>query len=462
MDKKIYEFREYGGEYMKFRRKIYDRMLQWKAEAQGRTAILIEGARRVGKSFVVREFAEQEYKSFIFIDFSILPKAVRDIFENDVMDMTMFFSRLSVFYGVKLHERESLIVFDEVQLFPQARQLIKHLVADGRYDYVETGSLITLRQNVADILIPSEEEHLTMYPMDFEEYLWAMGDETTFEYIRTCFKDQHPLGDAIHRKVMNLFRQYMLVGGMPQSVAAYQAEQDFEAADAVKRRILNLYRQDVTKFAKGYESKVLSIFDGIPEQLSRHEKTYKLSTINKAARFRMYEDAFIWLKEARVVNTAFNSNDPKVGLSLNQDRMTMKCYLGDTGLLFSQAFSENEVLEQNVYRSILFDKLSLNEGMFFENMVAQQLVQAGHKLYFYSRWRKEPKKECMEIDFLIRKGGKICPIEVKSSNYRRHSSIDKLIQQFSASLGDKFIIYGKDVSRDGEIICLPIYMTMLL
>ena len=314
------------------RRKIYDDLVAWKQRSGGTTALLIDGARRVGKSFIAKEFAENEYKSHIIIDFGNVPKDVLDIFENDSTDLDMFFAKLSVFFGVQLYNRESLIVFDEVQQFPRARQLIKYLVADGRYDYLETGSLIRLKKNVKDIIIPSEEEHLEMFPLDFEEFLWALDDEVTVPFIRQAFEAQKPLGQAVHRKVMNSFRQYLLVGGMPQSILAYLNGKDFAASDMAKRNILRLYRDDVAKFAEGYEDKVYAVFDGIPGQLSKKEKKYRLSSLGENARFRSYEDSFIWLNEAMVVNTCFNATDPNVGLALSADHATQKMLYGRHGV----------------------------------------------------------------------------------------------------------------------------------
>lgn len=447
---------------LELRRKIYERMLEWKNIDKGSTALLLEGARRVGKSYIAEQFGKQEYKSCLLIDFSNVSRQIVDVFENDFTDYDIFFNKLSVFYGVRLFARESLIIFDEVQMYPKARQMIKHLVADGRYDYLETGSLITLRQNVEGIVLPSEEEHLSMYPLDFEEFLWAMGDEVTVPYIKECFEKMRPVGEALHRKIMNMFRQYMLVGGMPQAVLAFAETKNFERADRAKRRILNLYRSDVTKFAKGYESKVLAIFDGIPSQLSKHEKKYSLASIQKEARFREYEDAFMWLDEAMIINTCFNSTEPNVGLGLNSERVTLKCYMADTGLLFSHAFSDNELMEEEVYKAILFDRIGLNEGMFFENVAAQMLKSRGHKLYFYSRSDRENAQNRMEIDFLISKKRKICPIEVKSSSYRNHVSLDKFKRKFSSKAGERYIIYTKDLKVEGDIICLPIYMLLFL
>lgn len=307
------------------RRKIYDRLVSWKQNSKGSSALLIDGARRVGKSYIAEQFAADEYRTHITIDFGNAPKDVLDLFVYDSADLDLFFAKLAAFYSTTLHKRESLIIFDEVQQYPRARQLIKYLVADGRYDYLETGSLIRLKKNVQDIIIPSEEEHIEMFPMDFEEFLWAMGDEATVPLIRRCFETRKPLGQPLHRKVMNDFRQYLLVGGMPQAVLAYLDGKNFEAADEAKRRILRLYRDDVSKFAEGYEDKVFAIFDGIPGQLSKKEKKYTLSSLDKNARFRTFEDSFIWLSEAMVVNTCFNATDPNVGLALSADHTKQKC-----------------------------------------------------------------------------------------------------------------------------------------
>lgn len=444
------------------KRKIYDKLLEWKNQSNGSTAILIDGARRVGKSYIAEEFGKSEYKSYILIDFGKAPQDVLDLFIHDSANLDLFFAKLSAFYAKTLHKRNSLIIFDEVQQFPRARQLIKYLVADGRYDYIETGSLIRLKKNVQDIIIPSEEEHLEMFPMDFEEFLWAMGDEVTVPLIRTCFESKTPLSQALHRKIMNDFRQYVLVGGMPQSVIAYLKEKNFEASDVAKRRIIKLYRDDVSKFAEGYEDKVFALFDGIPAQLSKKEKKYKLSSISKEARFRTYEDSFIWLHEAMVVNTCFNATDPGVGLALSADNTTQKCYMADTGLLVTHTFMDNAFMENELYRAILFDKLNINEGMIMENIVAQMLRTNGHKLYFYSRSDTDNRENHMEIDFLITEGKKIAPIEVKSSNYTSHSSLDKFRNKFSSKIGNSYILYSKDVMIKDGIIHLPFYMAMFL
>ena len=444
------------------KRKIYDSLVAWKNRSCGKTALLIDGARRVGKSYIAEQFAENEYKSYIIVDFGNLPKDVLALFENDTTDFDLFFAKLVLFYGKALPKRESLIIFDEVQQFPQARQLIKYLVADGRYDYLETGSLIRLKKNVKDIIIPSEEEHIEMFPLDFEEFLWAMGDEVTTSFIRECFEKKMPLGQGAHRKVMNSFRQYLLVGGMPQSVLAYMNGKDFEASDTAKRNILRLYRDDVAKFADGYEDKVFAVFDGIPGQLSKKEKKYKLSSLDKNARFRSFEDSFVWLNEAMIVNTCFNATDPNVGLALSADHATQKCYMADTGLLNTQTFMDGAYTDNELYKAILFDRLDINEGMILENAVAQMLRTNGHKLYFYSRCDKENRENHMEIDFLITEGKRIVPIEVKSGNYRSHASLDKFRSKFASKIGNAYILYTKDVMEKDGILHLPVYMAMFL
>lgn len=444
------------------KRKIYDALVNWKRESGGATALLIDGARRVGKSFIAEHFAEAEYKSHIMIDFGNAPQAVLDLFINDASNLDLFFAKLASFYGTVLHKRESLIIFDEIQQFPRARQLIKYLVADGRYDFLETGSLIRLKKNVQDIILPSEEEHIEMFSLDFEEFLWAMGDEATYPLIAHCFRTRTPLGQALHRKIMNDFRQYVLVGGMPQSVLAFLDGKNFEASDAAKRRILKLYRDDMSKFAPGYEDKVFAVFDGIPGQLSKKEKKYRLSSINENARFRTYEDSFLWLNEAMVVNACFNATDPNVGLALSADHATQKCYMADTGLLVTQTFMDRAYTDNELYRAILFDKLDINEGMIMENIVAQMLRQNGHRLYFYSRSDTSNRENHMEIDFLVTEKKKIAPIEVKSGSYRSHASLDKFRKRFSAKIGNAYILYDKDVMAKDGILHLPLYMASFL
>ena len=447
---------------MILKRKIYQKMLDWKNESNGTSVLMLDGARRVGKSFLCEQFGKNEYKSMILIDFGNIAREMADIFDKESADLDLFFARLAAYYRTRLYKRKSLIVFDEVQQFPRARQLLKYLVADGRYDYIETGSLLSLKRNVKDILIPSEEEHLEMFPLDFEEFLWAMGDETTVPFLRLCFKKKQPLGQALHRKVMNDFRQYLLAGGMPQVVLEYMKERDFAAADRMKKRILTLYRNDISKFAGGYESKVTAIFDAIPGQLSKKEKKYKLSSISKTARLRGYEDAFMWLADAMIVNPCFNATDPNVGLALSSDHATQKIYMADTGLLVTHVFRDNEYIDNELYRAILFDKLNINEGMLMENAVAQMLRRNGHRLYFYSRVDSNNRKNMMEIDFLIANKKKISPVEVKSSVYKAHSSLDKFRRKFSSTLGDAYVLYSRDVMIKDNVIHLPVYMAMFL
>ena len=421
------------------KRKIYDQLLTWKRTASGQTALLIDGARRVGKSYIAEQFARQEYKSYIIIDFGNAPQDILDLFQHESADLDLFFAKLAAFYSTVLYRRESLIVFDEVQQFPRARQLVKYLVADGRYDYLETGSLIRLKKNTENIIIPSEEEHIEMFPMDFEEFLWAMGDDATAPLIKKCFEAKKPLGQTLHRNGKN-----------------------FAASDETKRRILRLYRDDVSKFAAGYEEKVYAVFDGIPGQLSKKEKKYTMSSINKNARFRTYEDSFIWLSEAMIVNACFNSTDPNVGLALSADYATQKCYMADTGLLVTQTFMDQAFTDNAFYRAVLFDKLDINEGMLMENIVAQMLRRNGHKLYFYSRSDALNRKNHIEVDFLITENKKISPIEVKSGNYRSHSSLDKFRKKFDKKIGTSYILYPKDVMEKDGIWHLPLYMAMLL
>ena len=444
------------------KRKIYNRLIEWKNNCKGTTAMMIDGARRVGKSFIAEEFARREYRSYILIDFGQAPRSVLDLFDNESADLDLFFAKISAFYATKLYERQSLIIFDEVQQYPRARQLVKYLVLDGRFDYLETGSPIRLKKNVQDIMIPSEEDHIDMFPLDFEEFLWAMGDEATYPLIKSCFENRIPLGQSLHRKIMNDFRQYILVGGMPQSVLAYIDGKNFEASDVAKRRILNLYREDIAKFAPGYEDKVFAIFDNIPGQLSKKEKKYNLASLEKQARFRNYEDSFIWLNEAMIVNTCFNATDPHVGLALSAERARQKCYMADTGLLVSMTFQDKKYIDNGLYRAILFDKLNINEGMLMENVVAQMLRLKRPRLYFYSRSDSQKRENDIEIDFLITEGKKVSPVEVKSANYRFHSSLDKFKRRFSSVVGSSYILYANDLMIKDDITHLPLYMAELL
>lgn len=447
---------------MELKRKAYDKLLEWKSFSNGKTALLIDGARRVGKSHLAESFGKNEYRSFMTINFSGANQNVRDIFENDFMDLDLFFNKLSFLYGVPLYKRESLIIFDEVQRYPKARELLKFLVADGRYDYIETGSLISIKHNIKDIVIPSEEEHLLLHPFDFEEFLWALGDEVTVPFIRDCYKRRKPLGDAAHRKAMNSFRQYMLVGGMPQAVVEYAASRDFARVDRVKSTILELYRQDITRFADGYESRVQAIFDEIPAQLAKKEKKFSITSLGRDSKMRTYEDAFMWLTDGMIINNCYNATDPIVGLSMYMDVTSRKCYMADTGLLVTHTFHDNDYMENDLYKAVLLDSISVNQGMLMENIVAQIFRRNGHKLYFYSRSDTVERKNHMEIDFLILQHKRICPVEVKSSRYNSHSSLDKFREKFRGKIGQSYILYTKDLKQEDDILYLPIYMAMFL
>lgn len=449
------------------KRKITEKLLAWKKNSHGRTALLIDGARRVGKSFIVEEFAKENYKSYILIDFNEAGSDITDLFDHNLRDLDSFFLFLSAAYGVKLYEHESLIIFDEVQLYPRARAAIKFLVADGRYDYIETGSLMSIRQNVKNIVIPSEERHLKMYPMDFEEFLWAFGEEAIWEAIKNCYENKRPLGQALHRKAMTLFRQYLITGGMPQAVREYLQSKNFESVDAMKRDILSLYRADIIKHAATYAHKVEGIFDEIPSQLSKHEKKFTLSSLSKGARYRDYDSAFLWLEDSMIVNICYNSTEPNIGLKLNRDNTSMKLYMGDTGLLISHAFDENGLVSEEIYKKLLFGKLEVNEGMIFENAVAQLLTAGEHKLYFYSNPSRLDKESRMEIDFLITKSKvtsrhNISPIEVKSGKNYTLSSINKFRNKYSEQLHTAIVLHTEDVKETNGILYLPVYMTGLL
>lgn len=448
------------------KRKIYDSMQKWKEE-NGRTALLIDGARRVGKSYIAQEFAKKEYKSYILIDFNRAPAEITDLFVHYLNDLNMFFLYLSNFYGVKLYERKSLIIFDEVQLFPKARAAIKYLVEDGRYDYVETGSLMTIKKNVADIVIPSEERHMKMYPLDFEEFLWALDNDTLMDFIGLCFEEKKPMGQVLHRKTMDYFRQYLIVGGMPQAVKTYRDSHDFDQVDRVKRDILELYRADIIKHAEGYQMKVAQIFDDIPAQLQKHDTKFKFSSLKKEARFREYEDALFWLSDAMITNICYNSTAPNIGLKLNMDRMTLKCYMADTGLLISHAFDENGLVSEEIYKKLLFDKLEVNKGMIMENIVAQMLTASGHKLYFYSNPSRDDASLRMEIDFLTAKSKisnrhNIPPIEVKSSKNYTLTSLRKFKEKYKEQLHIPYVLHPNDLKEEDGILFLPLYMTPLI
>ncbi len=442
-------------------------MLAWKATDEGRTALLIDGARRVGKSFAAEEFAKVNYRSYILIDFNEAGPEIVDLFNHNLRDLDSLFMYLSAAYQTELFERNSLIIFDEVQLCPRARAAIKFLVADGRYDYMETGSLMSIRKNVKDILIPSEERHIKMYPMDFEEFLWAKNEEQLWLLIQTCFRHLKPLGQALHRRAMTLFREYLIVGGMPQAVSEYIRTNNFNSVDSIKRNILELYRADISKHASGYERKVESIFDNIPSQLSKHEKKFTLASLGKGARYRDYESAFLWLDDSMITNICYNSTEPNIGLKLNRDNSSFKMYMGDTGLLISHAFDENGLVSEEIYKKLLFGKLEINEGMIFENVVAQMLAVNNHSLYFYSNSSRTDKNSRMEIDFLISKSKttnrhNISPLEVKLGKNYTLSSINKFREKYAEQLHTAFVLHTDDLSEKDGIIYLPVYMTPLI
>ena len=449
------------------KRKIYNTILKWKNESNGKTALLIEGARRVGKSYIVEEFARENYKSYILIDFSKVPKEIFDLFDNYLDNLDYLFTYLAEYFGKKLYERESLFIFDEIQFCPRARSAIKHLVADGRYDYIETGSLISIKKNVKDILIPSEEEKIKMNPMDFEEFLWAMGNDTLMDFIKECYTSKKSLGQILHRKAMDYFKEYLIVGGMPQAVKEYAETRDFEKVDKIKRNILNLYREDIRKYSDDINLKVEQIFDTIPSQLQKHEKKFILSNLDNNARYRNYESSFYWLSDACLINIAYNTTEPNIGLGQRIDDNSLKCYMFDTGLLLSMAFNEKNIINEEIYKKILFDKLTFNEGMILENMVAQMLVNSGRKLYFFSRNNREDSTETMEIDFLISDNHitskhNIVPIEVKSGDRYTFSSLSKFTTKYDVYLSQPIIIHTKDLLVKDDILYLPVYMVGLL
>ncbi len=447
---------------MIFKRKVYNKLLEWKNVSDGGTALLVEGARRVGKSFIVEEFAKREYSSYIIVDFNRPKEGVVDAIEKRPDDLDGLFNLLMVSYGRTIEKRKSLIVFDEVQQCPAARQLIKYLVADGRYDYIETGSLIAIKKNVEGITIPSEEESIVMSPMDFEEFCWAVGDLVSVDFARNAFNEMKPMGESVHKAVMRRYREYLLVGGMPQAVDEYRKTRDFSRVDRIKRAILKLYGNDISKYAGVDAPKVRGIFEQIPGQLSKKEKKYFLSAVGADARMREYAESFRWLAESRIVNIARNATDPDVMLALSEDFETQKLYSSDTGLLITQAFANRPYTENELYRALMLDKLSVNEGMIAENAVAQALTMNGTELYFYSRPDRGNGDGRMEIDFLVRSGDLICPIEVKSGAYQHHASLDKFVRKFGSRLGPACILYAKDLMVRNGIRHLPLYMAMFI
>ncbi len=443
---------------MIFKRKIYDELLQWKRTDEGRTAVLIQGARRVGKSTIAKEFAENEYETHILVDFAACSVEIRELF-NDVSDLNRIFMRLQLEYSVELKERKSVIIFDEVQLAPKARQAIKYLVKDGRYDYMETGSLISIRKNVRDILIPSEEVKLHMFPMDYEEFRWALGDTATIRLLQGCFHGRTSMGDATNRKLMRDFRLYMLVGGMPQAVAAYLETNNLEKVDSVKRSIITLYEDDFNKIdPTGNASKM---FRQIPAQLTNNANRYLAWSATDGTRNSVLAEIISEIKESMVVNMAYHANAPSAGMALHQDPNKYKMFTGDTGLFVTLAFWDRKFTDNTIYHKLLSDKLSTDLGYVYENVVAQMLKAAGHELYYYT-FPTESGKHNYEVDFLIADGDKVSPVEVKSSGYKAHTSLDAFCMKFSSRIRNKYLVYTKDLRKDGDVLYLPVYMTMFL
>lgn len=437
-------------------------MLDWKKRSNGRTALLIQGARRIGKSTIAEEFARNEYDDYIVIDFSIAPKQIINLFD-DISDLNMFFLGLNTLSGKSLPHRKSVIIFDEVQLCPKARQAIKHLVKDGRYDYIETGSLLSIQKNISDIVIPSEETKISMYPMDFEEFLCAIGKAQSFELIRYAYQNAKPLGDDMNRAMMQDFRLYMLVGGMPQAVNTYLETNDFRDVDDTKRNIIDLYSSDFRKIDP--TGRASTIFNAVPAELSRNARRYKVGSVIEGARPARLEEIFADMADSMTVNFAYHANDPAVGLALHADFDFFKMFLADTGLFITLAFKDRDFTDNEIYRKLLFDKLPADLGYIYENAVAQQLVAAGHSLYYYTfkhHVSEDSRPQPYEIDFLLTRRDKICPIEIKSSGYKSHKSLDLFKQKFSSRINSNILLYTKDMRKEQDILYLPVYMAGLL
>lgn len=450
---------------MIFKRKIYEKLLEWKELSAGASAVLLEGARRIGKSTIVEEFAKREYDDYMILDFVKENQDVRNNFLENMDDLDSFFRNLFLLKGKSLQGKNCVIIFDEIQLFPQARQAIKYLVADGRYAYIETGSLITIRKNVKDILIPSEEYRLKMYPMDFEEYLWALNDTVTIPAVKNAFAKRKPFGDAIHRKIMKNFRTYMAVGGMPQAVDAFVNGKTFAQIDFVKRNILALYEEDLAKYDEENRDKASVVFKTIPEQLENKNSHFKFSMVEKNARYRNYVDAVSFISESMIGNECIHVTKPETALELFADRSNFKLYMGDTGLLVSQIMKNQDDTDENLYKALILGKLGINQGMILENVVAQMLRASGHALYFHEYLympEGNTAEKKYEIDFMTVKKKKICPIEVKSSNYTSHKSFDYLIKKYQLKMEDRYIIYTKDLKYQDGITYIPVYMTMMI
>lgn len=441
-----------------FARKIYREILEWKENRSDKYALLVKGARRVGKSTIVEEFAKKEFKSYIMIDFAHVSKDIKDLFE-DTYDLDFFFLQLQQLSGTKLYEKESVIIFDEVQLLPKARQAIKYLVADGRYKYIETGSLLSIKKNTKDILIPSEEHKISMYPMDFEEFLWAIGDEVSIETIRTLLEKKRPAGNAIHRNLMRIFRLYMLIGGMPQAVETYLEKNNLQAVDEIKREIVDLYEEDFTKIdASGLAG---DIYDAIPANLSSNASRYILSNAREGTRSERVRELLPDILSSYTVNIAYHANNPAVGMALEKDVGKYKLFTSDVGLFVTLAFRDKNYVENIIYNKLLSDKLEANLGYVYENVVAQMLIAKGNNLFYYTMGNNS-SNHLYEIDFLISAGNKICPIEVKSGNYRCHKSLDQFCEKFRSRIGNKYLVHTKDYKWENGINYIPVYMLPFL
>ena len=441
-----------------FKRKIYERLLKWKETSNGNSALLVQGARRIGKSTIVEEFAQREYASYILIDFTKCPQEVFNLFD-DVSDLNYIFLRLQLIYHVQLVNRNSLIIFDEVQFQPKARQAIKSLVADHRYDYIETGSLISIRKNTQNILIPSEEERINMYPMDYEEFRWALGDTATIPLLRSVWEHPQPLKEA-HRKLMRDFRLYMLVGGMPQAVNAYLETNNFEAVDRAKRLILNIYDEDFGKIDPS--GKAARIFAAIPAQLNSNASRYQISSVIAGAKAEEYVELISEMEKSMTVNISHHCDDPNVGMAAFEDLKQYKMFVGDTGLFVTLAFKDKDFTENILYNKLLNDKLSSNLGYLYENIVAQMLVCSGNKLFFHT-WPTESGKHNYEIDFLLSRDTKVVPVEVKSSTYKTHVSLDEFCKKYSSRIAnDSYLIYTKDYDKKDTVKYLPAYLAYFL
>lgn len=441
-----------------FRRKIYDKMLEWKTNRSQKYSLLIKGARRVGKSTIAKEFAKKEFKSYILIDFAHASKAIIELFE-DMYDLDMFFLKLQQFSKTRLYENESVIIFDEIQLCPKARQAIKYLVADGRYRYIETGSLLSLRRNTQDILIPSEEYKISMYPMDYEEFLWAIGDNVTADTIRLLLETKKPAGNSMHRELMRIFRLYMLIGGMPQAIETYLEKKNLCSVDETKRAIVDLYEEDFAKIdGTGLAG---DIYDSIPASLTGNNSRYVYSSAKKGTRSEQIYRLIPDMLSSYTVNIAYHSNNPGVGMALEKDTERFKLFTSDIGLFITLSYKDKDFTENLIYDKLLSDKLDANLGYVYENAVAQILVAKGNNLFYYTE-KSETSNHLHEIDFLLSSGTKICPIEVKSGNYKTFKSFDDFCNKFSSRIGEKYIVHTKDYKRENGVTFIPVYMLPFL